>query len=329
MISGADLFFEMMKAVYPDPGASSESLREMYQQAGQKLFGEMPAKAMVENTEAFFKSWMEGVQGAYSAGESPVGSEIQDKMMQSIVQNGSLYVQFMKSVFEAAQTTNAGEDSEEKLNEIHNKMSQHLLDLYQNSVGKYLAAPQFGIPREALQQLNNGVSAYHKFMGALGDFSVMFSKPLKRSMDVLRKALEDQEETGEGFNSARDVYNFAVKIFDKEYDVWLKSPEGVQSVANIVDKYLEYKQNLNPVRDTWFKSLSIPTKKEMADVYRGIYDLRKKSRQQDAIIREQADSIKKLNRKIKKLETLLAESLPKKKTAKSGSTKIRKKKKDD
>ena len=317
---GIELFLEIMKGIYPSPQAFTENLKEFYQQAGQNLFAQMAGKTMGESAEVFFKSWMDSIQQAFTTGESAIDSEIQNKMMQSIIQHGTLYINFMSMVLEATRAAYSSDDSEEKLDEIQNKISQHVLDAYQQSVGKYLAAPQFGIPREALQQLNSAISAYHKFMGAAGDFLVMFSKPLKKSMEILQTALEEKERTDDGFHSAKEVYNFAVKIFDKEYDDWLKSPEGVQSVANIVEHYLEYKQNLNPVRDTWFKSLSIPTKSEMEDVYRGLYDLKKRARQQDAVIREQTDTIKNLNRKIRKLEVALSDSLPARETATSRKT---------
>lgn len=246
-----------------------------------------------------------------------IGADLFLQMMQRIIENGNLYVKFMNTVLEATQAAYAGEGSDEKLKETHENMSGHLLELYQESVGKYLAAPQFGIPREALQQINSAISAYHRFIGAVGDFLIMFSTPFKKSMDILRQATKDRERTDEGFESAKEVYNFAVKIFDKEYDDWLKSPAGVQSVANMVDNYLEYRKKLSPVQDIWLKSLSIPTKREMEDVYRGIYDLKKKTRKQDAMIREQNDIIKTLNRKLKTIEGSLTGALSKKKPSAS------------
>ena len=247
------------------------------------------------------------------------------QMMQRVIENGNLYVKFMNTVLEAAQVTYAREASDENLNEIHAHLSDHLLALYQESVGKYLAAPQFGIPREALQQINSAISAYHKFMGAVGDFLIMFSTPSKKSMDILQQAIKDRERTDESFQTAKEVYNFAVKIFDKEYDDWLKSPAGVQSVVNMVDNYLAYRKKLNPVKDIWLKSLSIPTQREMADVYRGIYDLKKKTRKQDAIISEQNEIIKTLNQKIQKLEIAVSGSSPRKKASASISAPQKKK----
>lgn len=248
-------------------------------------------------------------------------------MMRSLIENGMIYLRFMNTAFEGSQAAFAIDDRDENLNEIYNKLSQRWLELYQQSVGKYLAAPQFGIQREALQQFKASIAAYHRFMGAGGDFLVKFSKPLNKSMDMLQQALQDGQYTKNGANNAKNVYNLALSILDKEYDDWLKSPEGVQSVAGMVNRYLEYRQSLNPVRDNWLKSLAVPTKIEMADVYKGIYELRKTSRQQEAVIQEQKGAIEKLNVKIRKLEDALAKSTPNKKRAQARKTKPNKKRK--
>ena len=249
-------------------------------------------------------------------------------MMRSLIEHGIIYLRILNTAFEASQAAFAIEDRDEKLNEIYNKLSLRWFDLYQQSVGKYLAAPQFGIQREGLQQFNASIAAYHRFFGAGGDFLIKFSKPLKKSMDILQQTLQDGQNTKDGTNNAKNLYNLAVSILDKEYDDWLKSPEGVQSVAGLVDRYLEYRQSLNPVRDNWLKSLAIPTKIEMADVYKGIYELRKKSRQQEAAIREQKVAIEKLNIKIRKLEDALANSAPSKKRSQARKTQPKKKTKN-
>jgi hypothetical protein len=167
------------------------------------------------------------------------------------------------------------------------------------------------------------IGAYHGFMGAVGDFSVRFSMPLKNALDILQQAIKDRQGPDDDFRSAKEVYNFAVNILEKTYDEYLKSPEGVQNVADLVEKYLEYKKKLNTAKDIWFRSLSIPTRREMEDVYRGIYDLRKKTRKQDAIIREQNDTIKALNRKLKKIEESLPGALSNKRTSVSSATRRR------
>ena len=246
-------------------------------------------------------------------------------MMQGTNENGNFYLEFINTVFEVTRAMFTNKDNDEQLNEIYDNLSKSWLNFYQDSFGKFLAAPQLGIQRESLQQVNAAIAAYHPFMAALGDFLVTFSKPLKNSMDLIQQTLQDEDRMNTEFNSAKDLYNFAVRIFEKEYDNWLKSPEGVQSVAGLVEKYMEYKKTLNPVRDNWFKSLAMPTRTEMEDVYKGIYELKKRSRQQEAVIREQNDAIKALNAKIRKLEATVAKSVPKKKSAPARKTQPRKK----
>jgi class III poly(R)-hydroxyalkanoic acid synthase PhaE subunit len=248
-------------------------------------------------------------------------------MMQSTNVYGNLYFEFMNSVFEAASAMMAKKDSDEQPDEIYENLSKRWLELYQESVGKYLTAPQFGIQRESIQQFNASIAAFHRFMAAGGDFLLLFSKPLMQSMDIIQQALQDEELLSSDLNSAKDIYSVAVKILDKEYDEWLKSPEGVRSVGALVDKYMDYKKSYNPVRDSWFKSLAIPTKQEMEDVYKGIYDLKKTSRQQQTVIREQNDAIKKLEARIRKLEDALAKSAPNKERTQARKTKPNKKKK--
>lgn len=228
-------------------------------------------------------------------------------MMEKIFKTGELYTGFMNAVLEAAKATNDGSDSHEELNEIYHKMIRRYLAFYEESVGKFLSVPQFGIPRESLQQTMAAMDAYYRFMGAVGDFLVKFNIPLKDALENLLDAIKEREDTDDGFKSAKEIYDFAVNILDERYDRYIKSPQGVQIVVDVVEKYLDFKKKSDAVKDIWFKSLSIPTSKEMEDVYRGIYDLRKKTRKQETIIRDHEALIDGLNRKVLALEASLAD----------------------
>lgn len=304
---GADLLLQMLKGLYPGfPEADREKYQEWFQKAGQNFFGGISAEAKGKETEALFKSWMDGVQEALAKTGSPVDSEVQNKIFQGIIQNGQLYIEFMNSVLEAARAAHAGDATDEMLNEIYHKMSQQCLNLYQVTIGKFVGIPQFGIHREAQHQIIAAVDSYHRFMGAVGDFIVKFSIPMKDAMDMLQQEIKDREAADDGFKSAKEIYDFAVNILEKRYDEYIKSPEGVQNVAELVEQYLDYKKKQNIARDIGFKSLSIPTRKEMEDVYKGIYELKKKTRKQDAVIREQNKVIKALKRKLQKVDSALS-----------------------
>jgi Poly(R)-hydroxyalkanoic acid synthase subunit (PHA_synth_III_E) len=228
-------------------------------------------------------------------------------MMEKFLKAGELYSEFMKGVLEATRATCHGDHNHEDLNAHYHKMTRQYLAYYEESVGKFLSIPQFGIHRESLHQIMAAVDAYFRFMAAVGDFLAKFNIPLKDGLEILVKTIHDREVKGEGFKNAQEIYDFAINLLDEKYDQYIKSPEGVQIVVDVVEKYSDFKKKSDVVKDIWFKSLSIPTSKEMEDVYRGIYDLRKKTRKQETLIRDHEALISSLNRKILALEASLAD----------------------
>ena len=321
---GTDLFLQMIKDIYSGyTEAFSEKNREWFHKGGHNFFTKMSPKAKGGDTEDFYTSWMEYVREILAKGEPAFDFDIQNKILQRTILNGNLYVQFMNTVLDAAKAGYAGEDSDETRNEIYDKITQQYLKFYHESVGKYFGVPQFGIQRETLHQVMAAIDSHHRFMVAVGEFLVKFNMPLKNSLNILQQAIRDRDEAGEGFKSAKEIYNFATKILEKRYDEYIKSPEGVQDVVDVVEKYVDYKKKSNIVKDILFRSMSIPTRREMEDVYKGIYELKKKTRQQDKTIREQSDMIKTLKRKSQTIENSFSGPVSKKKSPTSSPARRR------
>jgi len=225
-------------------------------------------------------------------------------MMEKIFKTGELYTEFLNALLNAAKASCDGCDHEAR-DSIYDKMNRRGLAFYEETFGRFLSTPVFGISRESLQQMMAATDAHNRFMAAMNDFLLKFNIPSKDAWEILIKTIKEREERGEGFKSAKEIYDFAVSIFEEKYDDHIKSPQGVRIVVDVVEKYVDFKKKSDVVRDIWFKSLSIPTSKEMDDVYKGIYDLRKKTRQQEARIRDHEALIENLNRKVLALETSL------------------------
>jgi hypothetical protein len=227
--------------------------------------------------------------------------------MEKFFKAGELYSEFMKGVLEATSAASEGGSSHEDPDVLYHKMTQRCLAFYEESVGKFLSIPPFGIHRESLHETMAAMDAYYRFMAAVGDFLVKFNIPLKDGLEALVGAVKEREGTENGFKSAKEIYDFAVNILDEKYDRYIKSPEGVKIVVDVVEKYLNFKKKSDVVKDILLKFLSIPTSTEMEDVYRGIYDLRKKTRKQEGIIRDHEALINSLNQKVLALEDALAD----------------------
>jgi len=228
--------------------------------------------------------------------------------MEKIIKSGEIYTGFMNAAMEAFSATDDGAETDETLKDMYHDMTRRYFSFYEESVGRVLKTPQFGISRESVQQAMAATDAYHRFLLALGDFTIKFNIPLKDAFEELMRTVKEREGTDEDFKSAREIYDAAVSLLDEEYDAHIKSPQGVQMVVDVVEKYLDFKKKADIVNDIWLKSLSIPTSREMEDVYRGIYELKRKMRQQALVIRDHETRIENLNQKVQALEASLAEA---------------------
>ena len=227
-------------------------------------------------------------------------------LMDHILKSAEAYAGFMNAAMETFSAAADGSKTDDALKDIYHDMTRRCLSFYEESVGRLLRMPQLGISRDSMQQVMAATDACNRFMTSVGDFLIKFNVPLKDSFLELITTIQEREAAGDGFKSAREIYNAAVRLLDEKYDAHIKSPEGVQMVVDVVDKYLDYKKKANVVTDIWLRSLSIPTSKEMEDVYRGIYELKRKTRQQATVIAHHEAMIEALNQRIEALEATLS-----------------------
>jgi hypothetical protein len=130
-----------------------------------------------------------------------------------------------------------------------------------------------------LQKVLAAIDAQNRLMVWIGEFLLKFSRPFVESMGTIRQTIEDKEAAGEELNSAQAIHDVAVGIFEKKYDAYLKSAEGTTDMARIVEQYMNYKEKMNAAADGWYRTVGIPTRNEMAGIFRSVYDLRKGYRQ--------------------------------------------------
>ena len=224
-------------------------------------------------------------------------TDIQTKILEQMLESGSSYAELMNAVFESGK-----ENHEANWEEMVRQIADNYLQFYREFAGKYLKAPQLGIYRESLHQVLDAADAQHQLAIETGDFLVKFFKPLKKTLKTLDRKLKSKHASENSFESKEEIYNFISGLLEKEYDDYLKSPEGVQDVADVIQSYVAYREKSDDAKDILLKALSIPTSKEMEDIYKSTYDLKKRVRKQDKQIAEQNRLIDSLSAKIMSME---------------------------
>ena len=249
---------------------------------------------MGNHTEEILKRFFEKSKEAFDNSPGDFDSDLLHQTLEKGLHVGQLYMGFMDACLKSLNAFFGNKDLKDEKREFEDKINQKAASVYHEVMGRYLNMPQFGLGRESLQKMLSAVDAYYKLLGSAGQFFMKFNVPFKESMDMVQDRLRDGEGS-ERVETAKDLYDLAVKLLDERYDGFLKSDEGVQGVVEVVEHYLVFKKRYDDAMEDWAKIHAIPTKREMEDVYHSIYQLKKRLRDQEKIIREQQTVIEHLN----------------------------------
>lgn len=202
--------------------------------------------------------------------------------------------------------------------ELFKKSSKQYAEFYDLLVGRYLRMPFFGIGRESMQEAAAAVDAYSQMAGKAAEFLHHFSGPFIASLKTLDETVE---ENADKIDSAKDFYNLFMDGLDTKYEAYLRSPEAVGRVAELIEGYLEFKKHLDNALEPWLVFHSIPTKRDMEDVYRSIHGLKRKNRELESVIKKQQAAFESLAQKVKTLEAAVPGRSRAKKTTAAGTAK--------
>lgn len=150
-----------------------------------------------------------------------------------------------------------------------------LREIYQNEFQKFLNAPQLGLTRFYQERFNQFTDKYCIFQTALNEFLYVFYVPIEKSFGVLQEKIEEMAEQGEVSDNFKDYYNMWIKILEGHYMKLLQSPEYTKVMNETIHALVEYKKAREQLLYDVFQDMPIPTNKDMDEVYKDLYILKK------------------------------------------------------
>ena len=154
-------------------------------------------------------------------------------------------------------------------------------ELYEQEIRQFLKIPQFGLLRGYQGRFMEGLDEFNIFQSSMAEFIHLFSLPIEKSFNVLQQQLEELEKNGKFPSDPHEIYRLWVKILEGHFMTLFKSQEYGESLARALKDmgfFISAKDNL--LNDV-LQSLPIPTNKEMDELYKDFYLLKKKVKELD------------------------------------------------
>jgi len=157
---------------------------------------------------------------------------------------------------------------------------------YELTLGKALRSPSLGYAREFVQRVNETLDAYVHYNVALAQYFAPFYQSGMHAAEKVFQRLSEfkgKEITPETF---REFYRIWWTVNEDVYNQMFGSEEFTKLMGEVLRQGLLFRKQLDDLSDEIIKFTNLPTKQDMDEIYRAIYDLRKEVRWQRRAIRD-------------------------------------------
>lgn len=165
-------------------------------------------------------------------------------------------------------------------------------DIYERVVQPLLKVPRVGLTRVLQEKLSALADKFTTYQATVSEFQMLLSGPMDKAFADMREELEKGGAKGRSEEDYNVYYGMWIKKLEHHYMTLFRSEEYRAALSRLLDETAAFRISGNDVLTEFLQFLPIPTNREMDDLYREIYTLKK--------------TIKDSSKKIKKLESALS-----------------------
>jgi len=148
-------------------------------------------------------------------------------------------------------------------------------DAFERTFGRMTESPHVGFNREVNAKLLKGFDAFVDFRRASADYHILLGKVWTQAFERVMQELVTMSEKGEKIDSVRQLMNLWFETIDTTFTETYRSEEYLRIQKAMSATGMTYRIKEQEVIETFMKMSNLPTRSELDDAYRRIYELRK------------------------------------------------------
>jgi class III poly(R)-hydroxyalkanoic acid synthase PhaE subunit len=192
--------------------------------------------------------------------------QIYVKGLQKLAQ---LWAELLQQSIESASRTAIGDSSAlfEPVNFYWN--------IYEKTFGSFLQSPSFGYTREFNHKLLGSFDSWINFYKASFDYQLVLLDVWARAFDELMRELASSEDQSKTIQNWRQFLQVWSSIFDRVFAQTFRSNDTLQIRGKLLNAAATYRLHQQQLMEVFLKMNDLPTRSEVDEVHRSIYEMRK------------------------------------------------------
>jgi len=135
--------------------------------------------------------------------------------------------------------------------------------------------PSIGVTREHQAKILRAFDAFVDLRKVMLEFNKMTTGALSKAVEAVMEALMEKGKKGEKIRSVRDLNRLWLESADKVFTEMYASEEYLKAQRELSAAGMSYKLMQQEMVEMVLKGLNLPTRSELDDAYKTLYELRK------------------------------------------------------
>lgn len=164
-----------------------------------------------------------------------------------------------------------------------------IAQIYEREFRQLLNVPQLGLTRVYQERLTYAADRFNAFQSKTSEFFSMLLLPVENSLKVIQDEWAKMVEQGNLPSNTKDFYNLWVKTLEKNYASLFRSNEYLSALSKTLNALCDFMSARREILQDMLQQLPIPTQKDMDELYKEIYTLKKRVRELENKDRDEDD----------------------------------------
>jgi hypothetical protein len=183
--------------------------------------------------------------------------------------------QFWTGIMSMAEIGNGNLDKTEELKKLTGQITKGWFDFYEKECSRFLNIPQLGLTRYYQERAAHAVDKFNCFQIALTKFVGLLCEPAASSIQFWQEGVDPAGNKDKG-SDFKARYQSWIQKLESVYLGLLKSPQYSSAMSNVLKALRDYKVSKELVLIDMLQELPIPTHKDMDELYKELYTLKKR-----------------------------------------------------
>ncbi|MCG6551257.1 MAG: hypothetical protein L7F77_02925 [Candidatus Magnetominusculus sp. LBB02] len=149
---------------------------------------------------------------------------------------------------------------------------------FEQTFGKVFKSPQVGKDREKQELMLRTMDLYSVYIAKNAEFQHKIYVAGEKGSKKVVEALADKIKAGEEIKSYNDFYKMWTDINEAEYFQLFNTDEFSVIQGALLESALDFRKHFHKLLELYLSDFPIPVRSEMDDMYKTLYELKRKVR---------------------------------------------------